>query len=271
MSAQLRIRPPAVAGMFYPSDPDELNQMIDSWLERPVSVPRNDPPRALIVPHAGYVYSGEAAARAFSLWKGAAEIETVVVIGPAHRVPFYGVATVSADALATPLGIVPVDTQLRDELVERFDYVGYLDEAHAPEHSLEVELPFIQKTVPHARVLPLLNGEVTPEQEAAVLAYLWQKKGVYFVISSDLSHYHPYAEAKRIDSETAALIEQGRWDALGGARACGYKGIQGLLQLTAHHPLVLARLALVNSGETAGSKEKVVGYGAWAIWEAQPQ
>lgn len=271
MSTQLCIRPPAVAGMFYPADPAELNRMIEPWLETPVSVPRTDLPRALIVPHAGYIYSGAAAARAFSLWKDAKEIETVVVIGPAHRVPFYGIATVSADALATPLGVTPVDTQLRDELVARFDYVGYLDEAHAPEHSLEVELPFIQKTVPHAKVLPLLNGEVSAEQEAAMLHYLWQKKGVYFVISSDLSHYHPYGEAKRIDSETAALIEQGRWNALSGERACGYKGIQGILQLAARHPLEIARLALVNSGDTAGPKDQVVGYGAWAIWEATQQ
>ncbi|SIN68313.1 hypothetical protein SAMN05443662_0026 [Sulfurivirga caldicuralii] len=267
----LRIRPPAVAGMFYPADAAELDVMLEQWLSERPPVPREDPPRALIVPHAGYVYSGEAAARAFSLWKGADQIETVVVVGPAHRVPFYGIATVSADALATPLGTVPVDTALRDELVQRFDFVGYLDEAHAPEHSLEVELPFIQKTVPQAKVVPLLNGQISAEEEGALFEYLWNKPGVYFVISSDLSHYHPYEEACLIDAQTAHLIESGRWDQLTGERACGFKGIQGLLQVAERHPLEMARLALVNSGDTAGPKDQVVGYGAWAIWDATTQ
>ncbi len=267
----LKVRPPAVAGAFYPASGEEIVSMIDPWLAEDISLPRQDPPRALIVPHAGYVYSGAVAARAFSLWKNAPQIKTVVIVGPAHRVPFYGIATVSVDALATPLGVVPVDARLRDALVARFDFVGYLDEAHAPEHSLEVELPFIQRVAPQAKVLPLLNGQVSAEQEAAVLEWLWQQKGVYFVISSDLSHYHPYEQAQQIDAQTAQLIEQGRWDALSGERACGFKGIQGLLKLAERHPLQLARLALVNSGDTAGPKDQVVGYGAWAIWEAPAQ
>jgi len=267
----MRVRPPAVAGAFYPANADEIVAMIDPWLAEDLPVPRQDPPRVLIVPHAGYIYSGAVAARAFSLWKNAPQIETVVVIGPAHRVPFYGIATVSVDALATPLGVVPVDTRLRDALVAQFDFVGYLDEAHGPEHSLEVELPFVQRVVPQAKVLPLLNGQVSTEEEAAVWAWLWQQKGVYFVISSDLSHYHPYEEARQIDAETARLIEQGRWDALNGERACGFKGIQGLLKLAERHPLQIARLALVNSGDTAGPRDRVVGYGAWAIWEGMTQ
>ena len=266
-----RVRPAAVAGMFYPADPAELNQWLDTWLAAPVEVPRQDPPRALIVPHAGYVYSGALAARAFSLWKDAPQIETVVVIGPAHRVPFRGIATVTADALETPLGQVSVDTRLRDELVRRFEQVGYLDVAHAPEHSLEVQLPFIQKTVPQAKVVPLLNGEVSAEEEAEVLEWLWQQPGVYFVISSDLSHYHPYEVARRIDGETARLIESGDWAALSGDRACGYKGIQGVLALAGRRPLEMARLGLINSGDTTGPKDQVVGYGAWAIWDAARQ
>ncbi len=268
---RMRVRPAAVAGAFYPADAGEIERMIDPWLAEDISLPRQDPPRALIVPHAGYVYSGAVAARAFSLWKNAPGIETVVIIGPAHRVPFYGIATVSVDALATPLGVVPVDARLRDELVARFDFVGYLDEAHAPEHSLEVELPFIQRVAPQAKVLPLLNGQVSIDEESAVLEWLWRRKGVYFVISSDLSHYHPYEEARRIDAETARLIEQGRWDALNGERACGFKGVQGVLKLAGRHPLEIARLALVNSGDAAGPKDRVVGYGAWAIWEREVQ
>ena len=266
-----RTHPAAVAGLFYPAEPDELNAWLDQQLAQSVETPRQDPPRALIVPHAGYVYSGILAARAFSLWKNAPQIKTVVVIGPAHRVPFRGIATVTAEALETPLGQVPVDTRLRDELVHRFEQVGYLDVAHAPEHSLEVQLPFLQKTVPQAKVVPLLNGEVSAEEEAQVLNWLWQQPGVYFVISSDLSHYHPYEMARRIDSETAQLIETGDWTALNGERACGYKGIQGILALAKTHPLEIARLGLINSGDTAGPKDQVVGYGAWAIWDARTQ
>jgi AmmeMemoRadiSam system protein B len=192
----------------------------------------------------------------------------VVVIGPAHRVLFYGIATVSVEALETPLGLVSIDTALRDELVSKFDFVGYLDEAHELEHSLEVELPFIQAVVPRARVLPLLNGKVSVEQEAVLLDDLWRQKGVYFVISSDLSHYHSYRDAQYIDGETAQLIESGCWDALNSHRACGYKGIQGILQQAKRHPLEIVRLVLMNSGDTAGAKDQVVGYGAWAIWEA---
>lgn len=261
------VRPSAVAGLFYPAEAERLQ----AWLGRALegsAAKQAEIPRALIAPHAGYVYSGQTAAKAFKLWQDAQDaIQTVVLLGPAHRVGFNGVATLDYAAMATPLGHVGVDEALRTALLQHFEWLHTHNAAHAPEHSLEVMLPFIQTLLPKARVLPLLTGTVAAESVSALLAFLWQQPGVYMVISSDLSHFHPYAEAQALDAQTAAWIETKQWRYLDGEHACGFKGIQGLLALEAAESWRIKRLECLNSGDTAGAKESVVGYGSWAIYE----
>ncbi|MPQ77137.1 AmmeMemoRadiSam system protein B [Hydrogenovibrio sp. JE_KL2] len=267
------VRPTAVAGAFYPDDPQTIKAVFSQWMPRneKLAKPSIKPvPRVLIVPHAGYVYSGEAAAKGYRLWQdSSSQIKTVVVMGPAHRVSFVGVATISADEVATPLGNLQVDVQLRDKLIEACSQVGVSDMANAPEHSLEVHFPFIKNLLPGVKVLPLLNGQVTASEVLDVIQHLWNEEGVYFVISSDLSHFRPYEEAQKLDGETAKAIRQGNWQALNGEMACGYKGIQGVLGVMRDHPMMIEQIALINSGDTAGTKDRVVGYGTWAMYELQ--
>ncbi|WP_024851566.1 AmmeMemoRadiSam system protein B [Hydrogenovibrio kuenenii] len=266
------VRPAAVAGAFYPDDPQVILSAFSHWMpERSeTSVLEKPIPRALIVPHAGYIYSGEAAAKGYQLWRDAAsQIKTIVVMGPAHRVPFEGITTISVDEVETPLGNLQVDTELRDVILSDCPQVGISDIANAPEHSLEVHFPFIKNVLPDAKVLPLLNGQVSAHDVMAVMQRLWREEGVYFVISSDLSHFHTYGDAQRIDGETAEAIRHGNWQVLNGEMACGYKGIQGLLGIMYEHPMMIEQLGLINSGDTAGSKDRVVGYGTWAVYELQ--
>ncbi|MBO1924944.1 AmmeMemoRadiSam system protein B [Thiomicrorhabdus sp. 6S3-12] len=264
------IRATAVAGLFYPDNAELLNGWLAKTLGDAAKGNKVETaiPRAIIVPHAGYIYSGETAAKGFELWKGAQDkIRTVVVIGPAHRVGFRGVSTVDFAALATPLGELGLDAKLRDELLQRFDFLSIHNAAHADEHSLEVELPFIKYLLPDAQVLPLLNGSVSVQEEVDLIRDLWRRDGVYFVISSDLSHFLEYDDARKVDAETADLIEARGWQALSGEKACGYKGIQGVLAALEGQSLQIERLQTLNSGDTAGDKSRVVGYGAWALYE----
>jgi len=270
------VRESAVSGLFYPDNPQQLKSYFSNWLPGRLPGVRAAAslPRALIVPHAGYAYSGAAAAKGYQLWQGAEDrIKTVVVMGPAHRVAFEGIATVSADELETPLGSLKVDVGIRDAILSEFAQVGVSDYANAPEHSLEVHFPFIKEILPDAKVLPLLNGHVATLQVVEVLERLWQDESVFFVISSDLSHFHTYDEAQQIDHQTADIINRRDSQSLNGERACGYKGIQGLLGMMAHaenpDTFEIEQLELVNSGDTAGSIESVVGYGTWAIYQKQ--
>lgn len=262
------VRPAAVAGRFYPSEPATLEEMFSEWMSKVPTLCSEDLAhlKAVIVPHAGYIYSGEVAAKAYEQLSNLSEqIDTVVIFGPAHRYYFKGIATISAEAVETPLGELPVDTQLRNELVGMFDQVGFSDEVNAPEHSIEVQFPFIKKVLPDAKVLPLLIGDIDTKTVAQVMETLWRRPRTLIVISSDLSHYHPYTEAKEIDSQTAEWIEHRQPEKLNGERACGYKGIQGILSLP--EKFKIKRLAFKNSGDTAGDKDRVVGYGAWAMIE----
>lgn len=273
------IRPTAVAGTFYPSAASEIHHLFEKWRINAATAKSGDQktitnqrPRALIVPHAGYLYSGQAAFESYQFWQASdgtplEEIKTVVIMGPAHRYAFKGIATVSADALETPLGSLPVDTELRDALLAEFGSVIVSDKANAPEHSIEVHQPFIKGLLPNVKVLPLLNGDVSVNEVSRVLSKLWSRSDVYFVISSDLSHFHSYSDAQIIDRQTAQMIHAGNWQALSGARACGYKGIQGLLNLEHAPTFNIQELQLINSGDTVGDKEQVVGYGSWVIYE----
>lgn len=265
------IRKMAVAGRFYPSAEPELTALFQQWRQRreEIATAIGQPPRALILPHAGYAYSGEAAYKGLQLWRAASDkIHTVVVMGPAHRMAFEGIATLSVDAVETPLGQLRLDIDLRNKLLQGGYQLGVSDVANAQEHSLEVHFPMIKSILPQAKVLPLLNGSVAASEVADLLSTLWSDPHVYFVISSDLSHFHSYEQAQKIDRETAQMIRQFDGRFLDGQRACGYKGIQGLLGLKSRYDLSIEQLQLLNSGDTAGDKQRVVGYGAWSMYEA---
>src|SRR5712691_1772309 len=256
-----KIRPPAVAGSFYAGEPQRLRAEVTALLAN-VADDAGAQPKALIAPHAGYVYSGQVAATAFaSLCHGSPAVARVVVIGPAHYVPVRGIAVPTADAFATPLGQVPVD---RDEIAAIGDLVTEADAAHAPEHALEVELPFLQLILGSFTLVPLLVGDAGPQEVADVLGRLWDRPDTLVVVSSDLSHYHDYDTARRLDAATAAAIERFDWAHLGADNACGFLPVAGLLQQAEARGLEAERLALCNSGDTAGPRDRVVGYGAWS-------
>lgn len=261
-SGMERIRRAAVAGAFYPGNPGQLAAEIDELLDGVEQFePRMGHPKALIVPHAGYVYSGEIAASAFALVAPFADrIERVVLLGPTHRVYVEGLASPGAARLATPLGEVEVDRAALAGIPES-------PHAHAREHSLEVELPFLQRVLPRAKVVPLAGSRATPAEVGAVLARLWGGPETLIVISSDLSHYLPYAAGRAKDQRTAERICAGD-TTIEGEDACGAIGIDGLLHLVKQKRLRVELVDLRSSGDTAGSRDEVVGYGAFAAYEA---
>jgi MEMO1 family protein len=262
-----RVRPPAVAGLFYPRDPARLQTEILELLGRGAP-PSKVMPKALIAPHAGYVYSGRVAGAAFAKLRANAQtITRVVLIGPAHYVHLVGIAAPRVNAFETPLGQLPVDTETCSQLGS-FEFVTKTDAPHGPEHSLEVELPFLQTVLSSFQVVPLVVGDAAPQEVAQLLRQLWDGPETLIVVSSDLSHYHSYESAQRLDLSTAEAIEQGEWASLGSRRACGWAAVAGLLIETRRRGLGAYRLVLCNSGDTAGSRDRVVGYGAWMFGEA---
>jgi AmmeMemoRadiSam system protein B len=255
-------RRPAVAGSFYPAQPNRLRRQVEELLAN-AGTPLKITPKGLIAPHAGYIYSGSPAAAAFATLRDSAQtFARIVLIGPAHYVAFRGVTLPTVDAFETPLGRVPVDHDALDKITV-LPFVSRNDAAHAPEHALEVELPFLQIVLPSFSLLPLVVGDATAHEVAQVLARLWSGPETLLVISSDLSHYHSYKTAQRLDAATAAAIENGDWTSLGPGQACGYLPIAGLLIEASRHNLKARRLSLCNSGDTAGSRDQDVGYGAW--------
>jgi len=260
------IRPAAVAGSFYPKDREHLAAMVDDFLAAAGRGPRARPrPRALIAPHAGYAYSGATAGRAFAALGGHARgIRRVVIIGPAHYVAVRGLAAPSAGAFATPLGDVPVDRAALDTLAD-LPQVALADLPHVEEHALEVELPFLQRLLDDFAIVPLVVGDAAPAEVAAVLERFLADDETLIVVSSDLSHYRDEASARRLDAATAARIERLDATSLGPDDACGHLAIAGLLEAAAPRGLWAKRLGLCNSADTAGPKNRVVGYGAWAF------
>ncbi|HLW75235.1 MAG TPA: AmmeMemoRadiSam system protein B [Gammaproteobacteria bacterium] len=255
-------RPPAVAGLFYPGEPRVLRADLARLLdENPAAGPA---PKALIAPHAGYVYSGPVAARAYNLLN--ASVRRVVLLGPAHRVPLRGLALPTVSAFRTPLGDVPLDLEAMLTL-EALPQVLRSDEAHRLEHSLEVHLPFLQARLGEFALVPLVVGWASSADVAEVLDRLWGGPETLVVISSDLSHYHPYADAQRLDEDTARRIEALQAP-LEGEQACGAYPLNGLLNLAKAKHLRITRMDLRNSGDTAGTRDRVVGYGAWALHAA---
>jgi AmmeMemoRadiSam system protein B len=263
----LRIRPPAVAGMFYPADARQLDAAVQECLDgRCIEDESAVCPKALVVPHAGYVYSGKVAAGAYAqLCPHRARIRRVVLLGPAHRVALHGLAVSSAGAWRTPLGDVPLDIAAARSIATLPGVVVH-DDAHAREHSLEVQLPFLQHVLEDFTLLPIVVGNAPPAQVAGVLDALWGDEHTLFVISSDLSHYLDYDTARRLDSVTCQAIEQLAGELIADDQACGRIPVKGLLLAAQQHGLVPVTLQLCNSGDTAGDHSRVVGYGAWAFY-----
>ena len=267
------IRRPAVAGTFYPADPAALSRTVERLLQeapmRSGGRSAGPAPKAIVVPHAGYVYSGPVAARAYAAVRGLKGlVRRVVLLGPGHYVAFEGIAAPLADAFDTPLGPLTVD-RAAVEAVTSLDQVALADAPHDPEHSLEVQLPFIRRVLGPVGIVPLLVGEAGAEEVAQVLDLLWDGPETLFVVSSDLSHYHGYESARRRDAETAAAIESLREARLGPDGACGHRALAGLLAAARRRALEVERLDLRNSGDTAGPSDRVVGYGAWAFRETR--
>ncbi|MFP4182416.1 MAG: AmmeMemoRadiSam system protein B [Thiohalospira sp.] len=265
---QHKVREPAVAGMFYPAEAEALRGMVDKYLEA-APAPAEAPPKALIAPHAGLPYSGPVAATAYrTVAPLRGTVKRVVLLGPSHRVPFRGLAAPDADALRTPLGDIPVDTDALAGIADLPD-VGVLDAAHAAEHSLEVQLPFLQEVLGDFRIVPLVVGDADPETVAAVLERLWGGPETLIVVSSDLSHFHDYATANRLDEATARAITTLHPERVDHDGACGFHPVRGLLTSARRHGLTGELLDRRNSGDTAGPRDQVVGYGAFAFHEPE--
>lgn len=268
-----QIRPPAVAGAFYHGQKQTLADNINAMLDNAAKQTANSEgskihvsPKAIIVPHAGYIYSGPVAASAYASLIDAAEIiKRVILLGPVHRVPVRGLALPGVDAFATPLGEIEIDQEAASA-IKNLPQVCENYAAHAPEHSLEVQLPFLQSVLKDFKLLPLAVGDASPEEVAEVLEILWGGPETLIVISSDLSHFLPYETAQLIDSQTIQNILQ-LHGPLNHDQACGGTPVNGLLLVAKSHQLRPELLDLRNSGDTAGDKDRVVGYAAVAFIE----
>jgi hypothetical protein len=257
------VREAAVAGMFYPGDSAALRRELREYLRSPPCA--RPAPKAIVVPHAGYVYSGPVAASAYAaLASGRGQLTRVVLLGPSHRVAFRGLAVSTAEYFATPLGSVELDHEAIAAL-SALPQVVCLDAAHVREHSLEVQLPFLQEVLGQFRLVPLAVGDASTEAVAEVLESLWGGPETLIVVSTDLSHYLDYGAAQRRDRASCAAIEALRYEDLDHASACGCTPLAGLLCVARRRGLRVSTLDLRNSGDTAGDRERVVGYGAWRL------
>lgn len=260
----VKIRPAAVAGSFYPADPNVLRAEVRAYLAE-AALADIPPPKALVAPHAGYIYSGPVAGSAYrQLEPIAARIQRVVLVGPAHRVPFRGIAYGEAERYRTPLGEVEVDTGAYAAIAD-LPQVRRYEAPFAGEHCLEVQLPFLQGILGSFRLVPLLVGEAAGAEVAEVLERLWGGEETLILISSDLSHYLDYGTARQRDQRTTQNIEALRPEAIGFEDACGRVPLTGLLREAQRHGLRAHTLDLRSSGDTAGPRHQVVGYGAYAF------
>ena len=260
------LRPPAVAGMFYPGNPAVLSATVDQLLAAAPAAEQPQP-KALIVPHAGYIYSGSTAAMAYAaLAPWHATIRRVVLLGPTHRVAVDGFAAPQSDAFVTPLGSIPLDRAALAQL-DQLPQIVRSDRAHADEHSLEVHLPFLQRVLDQFTLIPLAVGHATPPDVAEVLDLLWGGPETLIVISSDLSHFLPYATANEVDRDTCQHILHLE-SHIRPEQACGAYPVNGLLLAARQRGLVPRLIQRCNSGDTAGDKQRVVGYAAFSFTEA---
>ena len=265
-----KVRQPAVAGMFYPADEQILKDDILTYLEQ-VTVKPSSQPKALVVPHAGYIYSGAIAASAYKqLIPFKDKINRVVLLGPSHRVAFSGLAVPEADYFNTPLGEIPIDKNGIQE-ISHLAQVITSNQAHSEEHSLEVQLPFLQVILDEFSLIPIVVGDAERHDVAEVINQSWCGEDgscdehTLIVISTDLSHYHEYSEAKHLDLLTSDAIEHLKPDLISYEDACGRNGLKGMMTVADEKGLSVELLDLRNSGDTAGDKNRVVGYGAYAF------
>ncbi len=260
------VRPTAIAGSFYPGQPEALARSVEAMLAAAKPVAIAPVPKAIIAPHAGHIYSGPIAASIYALIEPArSRIKRVVLLGPTHRVAVHGMALPGVDAFATPLGNISIDAAAV-KLLMKLPYVGASAEAHRMEHSLEVHLPFLQKVIDHFTLVPLAVGRASAQQVAEVISLLWGGDETLIVVSSDLSHYLPYTEAQATDNATAQAILELRTD-INHHQACGATPVTGLNLLAQQRGLKPQLIDLRNSGDTAGDKSRVVGYGSFAFYE----
>lgn len=257
------VRSPAVAGAFYPANRADLDRDVRAYLDAAEIVDVDFQPTVLIVPHAGYVYSGPVAATAYRLLEGRDDLRRIVMLGPSHYVWFTGLALPGVDYLETPLGDVAIDGRGAAS-ASMSPLVADSVDAHEREHSLEVQLPFLQIAAPGVPVVPFLTGEVEPVDVAEVVEPLLDD-GTLMLVSSDLSHYHDYQTARHLDAETARAIERLDPAALGRDSACGRTGIQAALRIASRRGYRIRTLDVRNSGDTAGPHDRVVGYGTFAF------
>ncbi len=258
------VRAAAVSGSFYSNNGQELAETVDEMLNL---APDTGPvPKVIVAPHAGHVYSGPIAASAYRrLTARRDEITRVVLLGPSHRVGFKGIAATSATSYSTPLGEIPLAAQAIQSIIS-LPETGFLDEAHAQEHSLEVHLPFLQRILKSFQLVPLVVGEASKEAVARVIDALWGGPETLIVVSTDLSHYKGYADAQETDAETSRQIVALN-DELTGEQACGCRPLNGLIHLVRQKGLTIEQIDLRNSGDIAGDRDRVVGYGAYIILE----
>lgn len=262
------VRPPAVAGSFYPAHAQTLAHDVEAMLAqaRPQTEASMGHPKALIVPHAGYVYSGSTAALAYAgLAVGSKAIRRVLLLGPVHRVAVQGLALPGVDAFATPLGVIAVD-QVAVAAISGLPQVVVSQAAHRAEHALEVQLPFLQSVLEDFSIVPLAVGDASAAEVFQVLELLWGGPETVVVVSSDLSHYLPYRGAQSADEETVEQI-LAMTPRVTHEQACGATPINGLLLAASRHHLHPHLLGACNSGDTAGDRQRVVGYAAFAFGE----
>jgi AmmeMemoRadiSam system protein B len=260
------VRPPAAAGLYYPRDPEGLRHALQTLLGR-VDATAQRLPKALVVPHAGYAYSGEVAAAAYRTLgheEVAARIRHVVLLGPSHRVKMHGLALPSCDGFATPCGTVPINAPARQRLRE-LGLAGISDAPHALEHCLEVQLPFLQMLLRDFDLLPVAVGIAPPEQVGRALEAVWGGAETLVIVTSDLSHHHTHLEAQSLDCATARRITERRSD-LSETEACGADALNGLLEVARQRGLRVELLDRRTSGDTAGDVQRVVGYASFALY-----
>ena len=271
-NTEKNIRPPAVASMFYPGGTAELRKEVQKYL-RNADTEEDFPKlkksetaelRTLIVPHAGYIYSGKIAASAYRLLEQN-QFKRVLLLGPAHRVWLQGAAFPEADAFQTPLGEITLDKELIEKMLAEFSWISVSDEAHSEEHCLEVQLPFLQETLGDFELLPLVVGETKTEHITEIIQQFSEDTETLIVISTDLSHFHDYQTAREIDARTANAIELLEQNRISTEDACGAYPLRGALLAASQNQWNIHRLGLCNSGDTAGDRGRVVGYGAWAM------
>jgi MEMO1 family protein len=255
----------AVAGLFYADDPQQLNSDILQYLSH-AHARNNITPRAIIAPHAGYIYSGPIAASAYKLLQPVShKIHQIILLGPSHRVAFKGIATPGSQFFSTPLGAVKIN-MANCARAQALSFVDINKAAHKDEHSLEVHLPFLQSVLADFELTPLVVGDCNKNDVASLLDLFWNNDETLIIISTDLSHFHDYATAQKQDELTSEAIRSLQADKIHYEDACGRNPLNGLLTLASQRQLKIDCVDLRNSGDTAGDKSRVVGYGSYVVY-----